>query len=215
MNLLNRLERSAPWLAIAGLPIYVVAAQTILFVWMLMYPDAGHLLMMDPHRVLLGDWWRVLTFLFVVPFDSPLWAFFFLYFQYVCGQALENEWGSFRLTAFYITGAIGCILAAFVVGRDVSAAFFLNETIFLAFAALFPEFQVMLFFILPVKVKWIAWFVWVRIAISLFAAPGLYKLGILISLSNYFLFFSASHYAALKGAYASYQHKKRYRDFQE
>lgn len=214
MDLINRLERRIGWIAIGGLPVYVVAAQAIVFVWTLMNPDGAHLLMMDPQRVIhLGEWWRLLTFLFLVPFSSPIWAFFFLYFQFVCGQALEGEWGSFRLTLFYLTGALGCMAAAFIVGADLSAAFFLNETIFLAFAALYPDFQILLFFILPVKVKWLAWFVWLRIVLSMIGAPGLFKLGILISLSNYFIFFLPQHIAAIRAAYRSHRHRRRFKDF--
>ncbi len=214
MELINKLERRLGWLAIGGLPVYVVAAQAILFLWSYLNPGADAYLIMDPVRVVqANEWWRILTFLFLLPAQGPIWALFSLYFQYVCGQALEREWGSFRLTLYYLMGALGCIAAAFIVGRDLSAAFFLNETIFLGFASLYPDFQVLLFFIIPVRVKWIAWFVWARIALTFFAAPGRYKVGILVSLLNYFVFFGPDHVRWVIETYRRIQHRRRYRGY--
>src|SRR5262245_31818898 len=105
MNLVNSLERRLGWLAIGNLPVYVVAAQAILYIWGMVNPGQEELLTMEPHLVMAGEWWRVFTFLFLVPFQNPLWAFLFLYFQFLCGQALEREWGSFHLTLFYLVGA--------------------------------------------------------------------------------------------------------------
>jgi hypothetical protein len=215
MNLLDKLERSLGWLAIGNLPVYVVSAQAILYIWSMIYPGQEALLTMEPALVANGEWWRVITFLFLVPFQHPLWTFLFLYFQFLCGQTLEREWGSFRLTIFYLTGAAGCIAAAFVAGYDLSAAFYLNETIFLAFAALYPDFQILLFFVLPIRIKWIAWFTWIRIIIGIAGAPWILKLAILISLSNYFLFFSRSHVEALVGYFRRVAHRRRYKDWNE
>lgn len=215
MNLLTKLERHVGWLAIGNLPVYVVSAQAILYLWIMMNPGQEGLLTMEPAAVLAGDWWRILTFLFLVPFQHPLWTALFLYFQFLCGQSLESEWGSFRLTMFYVTGAIGCIVAAFIAGYDLSAAFYLNETIFLAFAALYPEFSILLFFVIPVKIKWLAWFTWARIIFGIIGAPGILKVAILISLSNYFLFFSKSHIDALRATIRRINYRRQTKDGSE
>lgn len=214
MNLLNKLERPLGWMAVGNLPIYVVAAQAILYLWGLAYPGQEHLLTMEPSRVMAGEWWRVLTFLFLVPFQNVLFTALYLYFQFVCGQALENEWGSFRLTMYYLLGAAGCIVGAFVAGTDLQSAFYLNETIFLAFAALYPDFRILLFFIIPVKIKWIAWFAWARILLVIFYAPWIFKLAVLISLSNYFFFFSKTHVESVTAWVRLRAHRRRFKDFQ-
>lgn len=214
MNFLNRLERTFGWLAIGNLPIYVVSAQAILYLWTMLNPEAGHLLLLDPWAVRNGEYWRLLTFLFVIPFQNVIFTFFFLYFQYICGVALEEEWGSFPFTLFYLVGAAGAIAASFLVGGNTQGAFYLNETIFLAFAALFPNFTLLLFFILPIKVKWIAWFTWARIAWGVWAVPGIWKIAILISLANYFVFFSKRHYDHLAGWVRLLKHRRRMKDFE-
>ncbi|MBV9080962.1 MAG: rhomboid family intramembrane serine protease [Elusimicrobia bacterium] len=211
-NFLNRLERSLGWLAIGNLPVYVVTAQAILYVWTLVNPGNEHLLVMQPDLVLHGEVWRLLTFLFLIPFQSILWAFFYLYFQYVCGVTLEQEWGSFRFTLFYLVGALGCIAGAFIAGQDLTSAFYLNETVFLAFAALYPDYEILLFLILPIRIKWLAWLTWAQILFGFVMSPWLFRLAILVSLSNYFLFFSESHYQSLSAAWQRRQNRRRHKD---
>lgn len=214
MTLLTRLERSLGWMAIGHLPIYIVTAQAILYVWIMLNPEGAHLLTLDPAAIRTNhEYWRLMTFLFTVPFQNPLWAFLFLYFQYMCGSALEEEWGSFPVTLFYLIGALGALAGGFLLNTDINSAFFFNESIFLAFAALFPNFTILLFFILPVKVKWIAWFTWARIVISLFGSPLIVQVAILISLSHYFLFFGATHFNQVRMAIDRWRHRQRYKDF--
>ncbi|MCG3204719.1 MAG: hypothetical protein KCHDKBKB_01435 [Elusimicrobia bacterium] len=214
MNFINRLERSIGWMAVGHLPIYIVTAQALLYVWSMMNPESSSLLLMDPLAVQEGEYWRLLTFLFIVPFQNVIFTFFYLYFQYLCGVALEEEWGSFPLTLFYLIGALGALAGSLLVGGNTNGAFYFNETIFLAFAALFPNFSLLLFFVLPIKIKWIAWFTWARILWGLYEVPILWKWAILISLANYFLFFSKAHFDQVRNRIRIYRHRKRLKDFE-
>ncbi len=213
MNILNRLERIFGWLTIGHLPVYVVTAQAILYVWLMLNPEAEHLLILDPWAVMNGEYWRVLTFLFLVPFQNPIFTFFYLYFQYLCGISLEEQWGSFPVTLFYLIGAIGSIAAAFIIGAPMQEAFYFNEMIFLAFAALFPNFQLLLFFVIPLRVKWIAWFTWARILLGMYNTPLIWKIAVVVSLSNYLLFFTKMHFDQVRGWISHLRHKQRYKDF--
>lgn len=213
MNFLNKLERTFGWMAIGRLPVYVVTTQALLYLWVLVNPDGRDLINMDPIAVVaLGEYWRLLTFIFLVPFQNPLFTFLYLYFQYVCGVALEDEWGSFPYTIFYLLGAGGAIGAAFLMGHDVGSAFTLNESIFLAFAALFPNFQILFFFIIPLRIKWLALFVWAHILFGFTAAPSLYKLAILLSLVHYILFFGKRHVTDIIALVRRLIHRHRYKD---
>ena len=210
MSFLSRLERSLGWITIGNLPVYIVTAQAILYVWLMIHPGDVFLLRLDPGALIQGgQYWRLLTFLFIPPFTNPIFAFFFLYFLYICGTALENEWGSFRLTVFYLSGAVFALAAGFLVGGAIDGAFYLNESIFLAFAALYPEFQVHLFLIIPVKVKWLAWLAWAHIAFSVFTAPLILKVAIVLSIAHYFLFFGPRHVDAVRAFIRRQRYKRR------
>ena len=102
----------------------------------------------------LGQIWRFLTFLFLPSSSSPLWVLLNLYFYCLLGNALEKEWGTFRLNLFYLSGILGSVLAALVTGYGVNR--YLNLSLFLAFAALYPNFELLLFFVVPVKAKYLA-----------------------------------------------------------
>jgi hypothetical protein len=148
-----------------------------------------------------------------VPVQNPFFAFFYLYIQYFFGTALEDEWGSFRFTLFYLMGALTSIAAAFLVGGDVNGAFYLNETTFLAFAALHPEFQILFFFVIPLKVKWIGWLAWAQIIWTFVPLPLIWKLALLVSLSNYFLFLGGLHLTQLRDGIERFRHKQRHKNW--
>ena len=72
------------------------------------------------------------------------------------GDALEHAWGAFRVTLFYFLGMVGVTIAAFLFGGGGLFAFLLNLSLFFAFATLYPDVQIYVLFVLPLKVKWLA-----------------------------------------------------------
>jgi membrane associated rhomboid family serine protease len=210
--MLNSLERKFGWLAIPGLPLYIVSAQGLVYVWGLMNPELVHYLQLDPWAVMESrEYWRLLTFLFVTPVQNAFFQFFFLYLLYVYGTALEEMMGDFAFTLFYLTGALGTIVAAFFFGGD-GGSFFVNTSLFLAFAALNPNFQLYLFFIVPVKIKWLAAFTWATFVYMLFVSPPAARAAILVSLINYFLFFGKMHWQTIHRFVRRKNFESRYRE---
>jgi membrane associated rhomboid family serine protease len=138
-----------------------------------------------------GQVWRIITFIFLPPASQPIFILFTLYFYYFIGGALENEWGPSRFTFYYLCGVIGNIVAGMIAGS--ASNIYLNMSLFLAFAQLYPEHQIMLFFILPVKIKYIAYVDWALYGIALLFAIIRMDLSgclsIAASLLNFFLFF--------------------------
>jgi len=213
MTLLTRLERKMGWMTIGGLPLYIVAAQGMVYIWSLFNPGQLHHLILDPRAVFIqGEYWRILTFLFVTSIQSPIFTFFYLYLLYIYGTALENEWGSFPFTLYYIVGALGTVAAALLFG-SVTGAFYLNLTLFLAFAVLFPDFRIYLFFIIPVKIRWLAWLTWAGIGLSFVVDPVHVKAAILASLINYFLFFTNTHIENFKERIEFFKHRRRFKNW--
>jgi len=116
----------------------------------------------SPVLILRGELWRLVTWVFL-PFSGG--GIFFvaiaLYLYYFIGSTLEREWGTTKFTVYYILGILMNVLYGFImwfaVGVYVNIVpYFLNLSMFFAFATLFPDFVLRLFFVIPVKVKWLA-----------------------------------------------------------
>lgn len=162
MPFLDKLERMFGWLAIRNLALYIVMGQVaVLFASMLQVIDVERLLYV-PTLVTRGEWWRVITFLFVVPAPPPtaILSFVFLafgwYLFYLMGGALEAQWGAFRFNAFLFLSYALTVAFSFITPNALVTNAFILGSVFIAFAYLNPNFELMLFFILPVKIKWLA-----------------------------------------------------------
>lgn len=177
--------------AIKNLMTHIVALNAIVFLLYLFDPSGriiSHLELI-PSMVRQGEWWRLITFAFIPPTFSPLWLFFALYFYHLVGTALEQHWGSFRFNLYYLCGIAGTALASFLTGT-VGTPTYLNLSLFLAFAKLYPDFELLLFFILPVKIKYLAWLNWFFIGYTILLQPYISgKIAAVVALINYFLFF--------------------------
>ena len=155
-----------PRFGIPHLMLYVVVGNIIVFVLQMLTssnPGALSFLTFQLSGLLRGEIWRIITFIFF-PLDSnPFFLLLALYFYYWIGSSLEREWGTARFTIYYLSGVlltvIGAVLASLITGRydlTVSGATYVNLSMFLAFAVLFPDMQVLIMFIIPVKIKWLA-----------------------------------------------------------
>ena len=114
----------------------------------------SYYLMFDREAIFHGQIWRLVTFVFVPPSSSPIFILFALYFYYMIGVGLENQWGKVKFNLYYLVGMLGSIIAALITGYADNT--FLNLSLFFAYAALYPDEQVLLFLILPIKMKYLA-----------------------------------------------------------
>jgi membrane associated rhomboid family serine protease len=155
---LDRLERKFGRYAVKNLMTYIVVLNALAFMLMYVDPSGNYIgkIVLDPELVLKGQVWRLVTYIFIPPATSFLWIIFALYFYYIVGSALENEWGSFRFNIYYLIGMAVTTAASFITGAPATASY-LNLSLFLAFARIHPDYQLLLFFILPVKVKYLGW----------------------------------------------------------
>jgi hypothetical protein len=153
-------------------------------------------------KVCSGELWRLVTFIFVSGYASGLDVIFlalFLYFYYWIGSTLEREWGTPKFTLYYLSGVILTLITAIIVSAASGQSFYLfgtdyvNLSMFFAFAALFPDAQVLLMFFIPVKIKWLAWFDGAFFALSsvrsLLSGDFLGAVLPIIALANFFVFF--------------------------
>jgi len=167
-------------------------------------------LMLIPELVLRGEVWRLVTYIFIPPSSSPMWILFVLYFYYMVGSALEHEWGSFRFNVFYLVGMIGTTIAVFITGYGATSLY-LNLSLFLAFARIYPDYELLLFFVMPVKVKYLAMLDWAFILFTLLVGDMSTRFVTVVSIINYFLFFGRDILARTKSGRQVYDNRRRFR----
>jgi hypothetical protein len=193
-RLLARLERRFGRFAVPNLIGVVVGGMAIVWVLSLLKPEFQDRLSLDVGAVRHGEVWRLVTFLFIPPPSSPLWVFINLYFTWWIGTSLEQHWGAFKLNAYYLLGAVGTVVAAVIAGGASNT--WLDGSLFLAFATIFPNISIMLFFVIPIRVKWLG--IVAALAIGYAAVMGGWgtRASILASMVNYLLFFG-EHWVAM------------------
>ena len=207
MNFLNKMERKIGKYAIPNLMIYLIAAYCIGFVIYTVNPHFMLMLTLSPYHILHGQVWRLITWI-LMPTDTRVFSLLImalLYYQ--LGSALERSWGTFRFNVYIFGGMLFTVIGAFILYGIYAAAGtgsletislissltfttnYINLTIFLAFAVMYPEMQILLFFIIPVKMKWMAVVYAVLIAINLILTSWGGRIAIIMSILNFLIFF--------------------------
>ena len=167
------------------------------------------MLVLYPDRVLQGEIWRLVTYIFIPPSFSPFWIIFVLYFYYLVGTGLEQAWGAFRFNLYYLLGMVGTTVAAFITGAGYTGVY-LNLSLFLAFAHLYPDFQLLLFFILPVKIKYLAWLNWALLGGTVLLGALPHKIAAVAAVINFFIFFGKDIYRDIKLKRQVRRNRKRF-----
>lgn len=168
---------------------YAILSQVFMFVVVSLYPWVLHQTNLSGALVLSGQWWRLLTFL-VLPIDlSPVFAVLSWYMLYIFGTALEQTWGAFRYFLFLLIAYVATIIGAFLFPLLTFSSGYIFASLFLAFAYLNPNFTVLLFFIIPIKVKWLAYLSWFFIAVALVTGDTVTRVQTVLMLANFFIFF--------------------------
>ncbi len=202
MKWLNKLERKYGKYAIPNLMYYIVGITLAVYIVQYVFNiSAYRYLAFVPALIMKGQVWRIITFIFIPPSSSIITIAFVMYFYYMMGTTLESEWGTFKFNMYYLFGMLGTIIAAFLTGGGTSV--YLNLSLFLAFAYLYPDMEILLFFILPVKVKWIAYLDWAYFIFSLIFGTMISRIAAVASLINFFIFFGEDFIDYIK-------HQKKY-----
>ena len=187
-KLLARLERRLGRFAVPNLTYVIVACMVIVYVLQMLRPGFASLLVFDLESVKHGQVWRVFTYIFVPP-QSMLFAFLRIWFVWWVGTNLEAHWGPFKYDLYWLVGIIGTTTAAAFTGMDTATSSYLTDTLFLAFATLFPD-ETILLIILPVRAKWLGWLSGALLAFLFVTGTWADRAGILAATGNYILFFA-------------------------
>ena len=187
----HNLERRLSRFAIPNLMKYIVIGQGIVFLLTLLWPsmigrNLYNLITLRRAALMRGEIWRLVTFVFVPPSSSVIFILFALYFYYLIGMRLESHWGKVRFNLFYLIGMLGAILSALLTGYADNT--YLNLSLFLAYASVWPDEEILLFMLLPVKMKYLAALDIVLYLLQFIRGNMSTRVTIILSLINLFLF---------------------------
>ncbi|MCR4909186.1 MAG: hypothetical protein K5985_10170 [Lachnospiraceae bacterium] len=205
---LNRMERKFGRFAIRGLTRYIII--TYIAGYILYFLKATQFIGLDPYLVFHGQIWRVVTWVLMPPESPGIFTIIMLLLYYQLGNTLEQTWGEFRYNLYIFSGLLFTLIGTFIIyilgaslqlpgaenaeiwGMMLSmlvSTYYVNMSIFLAFAASYPNMQLLLYFIIPVKVKYFGFLYGAILLYNIWISPWFGKIIILISLLNFGLFF--------------------------
>ena len=194
-SLMSKIDRFCyrhPRFGIPNLMLYVVIGNVIVWLFTWFAPGILNYLYFSPYHILRGEVWRLVTFI-IYPINTGYLAIIAFYFYYMIGRTLEHQWGAGKFTIYFFTGILLTVLYGFAVyfifriNMPVSADY-IYFSMFFAFATMFPDAQVLLFFIIPIKMKWLGIVDAVFFLISIVSTPFPANLLPLVAVLNYLIF---------------------------
>ena len=222
---MSKFEKKFGKYAISNLSLILILCYAVGYLIDLVNGSFLSWLSLDPYAILHGQVWRLFTWIIIPPSSLDPFTIIMLLFYYNIGTSLERTWGVYRYNVYLLSGMLFTIIGSFVWmgsqyffgGSIISLAdhsqlaslyfstYYVNMSIFLAFAATFPNVQVLLMFIIPIKVKWLGFLYGLLLAYDFLAAKDIvFGAGIVIqtavlisiaiasSLLNFLIFFVTS-----------------------
>ena len=221
-NWLDRFCYKHPKLGIPNLMKYIILANAAIFILDIFSKNFfTYLLMFHYDSIMVGQVWRLLTFILVpsiggagsVGVGMMSSVFFFAltsFFYYSIGTTLERHMGTTKFTVFYFLGVILNAVLGLVTHASVNM-YYINMSMFFSFATLYPDTRVLLYGLIPLKIKWLAWLDAAFFAYDIFfylsAGAPLYAMMPVVAILNYFLFFGGNLFGAAKYKKESFQHR--------
>jgi hypothetical protein len=211
MSWLNWLEHRLGFLAIPRLIPTIALLNAFVYLLALLQPAYLGYLTLEPTRILHGEVWRIFSYIFIpqlfLPHGTPdgmqaIMLLLYIWMMIWIGNSLEQAWGAFRLTIYYLLGMLGVTIAAFLLNWGQSegnvSPFYLNTSLFFAFATVFPNVQVYVMLIFPVRIKWLAFISLAALLLVIFLGDWLDRIAIIFSLLNYAAFFFPSAISSVR-----------------
>ncbi len=199
--------------AIQNISLILILCYVVGYVIDLINADFLMYLTLNPYAILHGQVWRIFTWVIIPPSSLDIFTIIMLLFYYNIGTSLEHTWGTYRYNVYLLSGMLFTVLGCFIwlgiqyflgsrgigiynnsnVASQFFSTYYINMSIFLAFAATFPDVQVLLMFLVPVKVKWLGILYGLVLAYDfLFSGSLVIRIAIASSLLNFLIFFVTS-----------------------
>lgn len=173
--MVSNFEKKYSKYAIPNLTLYLLIGYGVGYVLGMINPNLYSLLEFNPYMVLHGQVWRIVTWVLTMPENLSLFTIIMFFLYYSLGRTLEHTWGTYRYNVYLLSGFLFTVVGAFILyfilciiygmnpgtmsllGSVIGAytsTYYINMSIFLAFAATYPDMEVLLYFVIPVKIKW-------------------------------------------------------------
>ncbi|MCD8053284.1 MAG: rhomboid family intramembrane serine protease [Lachnospiraceae bacterium] len=214
MSWIDKLERRFGRYAVNNLMLYLIICYAVGYLIYITNPNFYYnWLCLNASAILHGQIWRIVTYLVAPPSYNLIWLVLLSVIYYSLGRSLEQLWGTFRFNLYIIIGVLANVLAALIIYLVWGQIYILDAgnlymTMLLAFAATMPDMQFYLYFVIPIKAKWLGIFYAAYIALELFTSNWPGRVSIVLSLLNFLLFFFESR----KPVDSMYQARRR-RDY--
>lgn len=189
MSLLDRVERVFGRYTLPNLLPILLVGQVLVYLFVATEAVDPFQLMLNSGLVLEGQVWRAVTFMLLPLNDSPLWFALGVYITWLMGSALEKAWGEVRFALFVSTAWFLTVVSSFLFPGAVFGNQFILGLLTLGFAKLYPDFEFLMFFIIPMKVKYIGWIMWGMYAMAFLGGPWPVRAMVLSAVAAWWLFF--------------------------
>ena len=197
-NWLDKMERRFGCYAIRNLTMYLLAGYAIGYLLSFTMPQLLTYFTLEPALILKGQVWRLLSWVIIPPNDNIIFVIFMMLLYYSLGNTLESYWGAFRYNVYIFSGILFTVIGAFIVNGLIGgvtgfgslySTYYINMSIFLACASIMPDYQLLLYGIIPVKMKWLAILDVVLLAVDAVQGGLIIRIVIIASLLNFIIFF--------------------------
>ena len=213
---MNRFEKKFGKYAIQNLTLILIACYLVGYIISIVNSTFLGFLTLDPYKILHGQIWRLVTWVIVPPGAPDLFTIIMLMFYYNIGTILERTWGTYRYNVYILSGMLFTVLGSFIcmgfvyltnmeamavpgmaeyiigIGCQQFSTYYINLSIFMAFAATYPDMQVLLMFVIPVKMKWMGILDGVLMAYSFIMGGTFTRFAVVACMLNFFVFYLTS-----------------------
>ncbi len=199
MNWLDKLERKIGRYAVRNLTAYLVGGYVVGYIMYFVTPSFLNWLTLEPYYILHGQIWRLVSWVLVPPSGNLISIIFMVLLYYSLGTQLERTWGTFRYNVYIFSGILFTVIGAFILYAVIGSGsygyggyfstYYINMSIFLAFAVSYPDMELLLYMIIPIKIKWLAIVYAVVILYDFIRGNFVTRVVILVSLLNFIVFF--------------------------
>lgn len=197
-NWLDKMERRFGRYAIRNLTMYLLAGYAIGYLLSFTMPQLLTYFTLEPALILKGQVWRLLSWVIIPPNDNIIFVIFMMLLYYSLGNTLESYWGAFRYNVYIFSGILFTVIGVFIVNGLIGgitgfgslySTYYINMSIFLACASIMPDYQLLLYGIIPIKMKWLAILDVVLLAVDAVQGGLIIRIVIIASLLNFIIFF--------------------------